>query len=435
MNLPTAKSEILLSIKEANFLLNNLDSLAAPEPKRVPLLQFPGTGMIYKNPLGVVLIISPWNYPLSLVFMPLAGALAAGNTVLVKPSEVCENVSQTISELFPKYFDSTCVRLVHGAVAETTEVLKYKFDHIFYTGNGAVARVIMRAAAEYLTPVTLELGGKSPCIIDRDVNLKHAAPRICFGKYNNAGQTCVAPDYVLIHKDIQDQFINEMISCIKEFYGENPRTHNDFGKIINSRHATRLSGLLKEQENNIVHGGKMDVDGAYIEPTIVKNPSLSSKLMTEEIFGPILPVVAIESIDEAISFINGRAKPLALYIFANDQKNINKVLTLTTSGGACVNETTFHVLCPELPFGGVGSSGMGCYHGNETFNTFVHRKGVLNKPLGGDPAIRYPPFTQSKVKWLERLNSINLNSPNSFDLLKVLALVVGLFVIILYLKQ
>jgi len=428
MNPLLRDSEIRSSIKDAELMLANIDQWMQPEKRNVPFLQFPGNGKIYKDPRGVVLIISPWNYPVSLIMRPFIGAIAAGNCVVLKPSEVSANTAAVIAEIIPNYVDNSCVKVVLGAVNETSELLKYQFDHIFYTGNGTVGKIIMKAAAEYLTPLTLELGGKSPCIVDKDVDLKKAVPRICLGKYMNAGQTCVAPDYALVHKDVYEPFLEEMVKTIKRFFGDNPQESPDFGKIINSRHTARVSDLMKGLE--IYYGGQSNIPDQYISPTIVVNVPKDTKIMQEEIFGPILPVFSIESIDEAIHFVNEKPKPLALYVFTQNNSVAETVLNNTSSGGGCVNETIFHLLCEDLPFGGVGPSGMGSYHGKQSFEEFVHHKSILSKPLSNDPDIRYPPYTASKLKWLNFINGIKLPSKKSIlaSLLPVIAIVAYFFI-------
>jgi len=367
------------------------------------LLHKPGSGVIVKEPLGVVLIIAPWNYPFSLWLKPLIGAIAAGNCAVVKPSEVSRHCSHTAALLLPRYMDQGCIRIVEGAVKETTLLLQQQWDHIFYTGNGTVGKIVMKAAAEYLTPITLELGGKSPTIIDDSVNLDVAARRLCWAKFTvNAGQTCVAPDYVLVTKDTKDAFLAKMAAVLKEFYADNVKESKDYSRIINENHTKRIKSLIDGQK--IFIGGEVDVAQRYIAPTILQDVDPSSPVMQDEIFGPVLPVLEIENVDEAISFINARPKPLALYIFSNNKQNQSKIIARTSSGGVSVNDAVLHVICPELPFGGVGASGMGAYNGKATFDTFTHRKSVLQRATWSDPALRYPPYTESKLKWLKFLN-------------------------------
>ncbi|KAL6073306.1 aldehyde dehydrogenase 3, member A2 [Balamuthia mandrillaris] len=429
-----AESEVDIPMKEAKLALSKLDEWTKPEPVSVPLLVKPGSGYIAKDPLGVVLIISPWNYPISLLLKPLVGAIAAGNCVVLKPSEVSAACSNVLANLLTKYMDQDCIRVVEGGVSETTALLKQKWDHIFYTGNGHVGRIVMKAASEHLTPVTLELGGKSPVVIDEHVNLEVAARRLCWAKFAmNVGQTCVAPDYILVTKSMEKPLLQQLAKTLHEFYGEDVRSSEDYSRMINQRHCQRVADLFKDREDVRVHyGGDVDVGERFIAPTIltdIQDPS-SCPVMQEEIFGPVLPVIPVESVDEAIEFINQRDKPLALYVFSNDRNTQQKVLERTSSGGAAINEAVLHVVCPNLPFGGVGPSGMGAYNGRKTFDTFTHRKSVLARPTWSDPSIRYPPFTPSKIAWLKRLQGDGLLSGKK--LLLVVALLaapaVALFV-------
>jgi len=403
-----SNGEFSVCLKDLKVVLSNLDSWVSPTSVGVPLLTLPGSAKIMHEPLGVICLISPWNYPLSLIIKPLIGVIAGGNTAVIKPSEVSAATEATFAKLLPKYLDNDCFKIIRGAAEETTVLLRERFDHIFYTGNGAVGKVVMKAAAEYLTPVTLELGGKSPCIVDRDVDLDKAVPRLTWGKFYNAGQTCIAPDYVLVHKDLMQPLVEKIQRTIKQFYGDDPSQSTDFCKIINSRHTNRLKQLLNGQK--VVAGGQVDVDKCYVSPTLVVNPEPNSSLMADEIFGPILPIIPINNIDEAIEFINSREKPLALYIFSKNNSTVQKVLQNTSSGGAGVNECLLHNICPELPFGGVGPSGMGSYNAKFTFRTFTHEKGVLSRPQSSDPSLRFPPYTPGKIKMLSRLNSLDLPS-------------------------
>jgi aldehyde dehydrogenase (NAD+) len=354
-----------------------------------------------REPLGVVLVISPWNYPVQLLLSPLVGAIAAGNCAVLKPSEVTPNVSDVIGRLVPKYLDPDAITVVQGGVDETTAVLRERFDHILYTGNGAVARHVMEAAAKHLTPITLELGGKSPCIVDKDVDLMVAARRIAWGKFLNAGQTCVAPDYVLVHESRERDLIDALKKAVHEFYGDDPKRTPDYGRIVNERHHRRLAVLLKDGE--VALGGQADEADRYIAPTILRNVPTNAPVMADEIFGPILPVLTVRSIDEAVTFVNARPKPLALYVFTKDPKVGEDVLARTSSGGACVNATIWHLANPNLPFGGVGPSGMGAYHGRDSFETFSHRKAVVTKSTRIDPKLAYPPYTRLKTEILKRL--------------------------------
>jgi aldehyde dehydrogenase (NAD+) len=387
--------------KEIAHARAHLGRWTRPEKVRAPLVVQPGRATVVREPLGVVLIIGPWNYPLQLVLAPLVAALAAGNCVLVKPSEVAAAASAALAELLPRYLDAEAVAVVEGGVAETTAVLAERFDHIFYTGNGAVGRVVMAAAAKHLTPVTLELGGKSPTLVDASADLEVAARRIVWGKFFNAGQTCVAPDYVLVDRRVEERLLELMKRALLDFFGADPRRSKDFGRIVNARHHARLVGLLGDGE--IVAGGEHDAADRYLAPTLLRGVKPDSKIMADEIFGPILPVLPVGSMDEAVRFVNARPKPLALYVFTGKRGVAEDVLERTSSGGACVNDAVMHLAVPELPFGGVGDSGMGAYHGRAGFETFSHRKSVLSKPTAMDLPLRYPPYDERKQTWMKRL--------------------------------
>ncbi|MDG2305681.1 MAG: aldehyde dehydrogenase family protein [Candidatus Binatia bacterium] len=383
-------ADIAQASNEAKLALKNLAKWTKPEAVgRVPFL---GRSVLMRDPLGVVLIIAPWNYPVGLLLSPLVGAIAAGNTTVLKPSEVTAHTSAVLAEMLPKYLDPDAVAVVEGGVEETTALLDQRFDHIMYTGNGQVGRIVMEKAAKTLTPVTLELGGKSPCIVDRTADLEITARRIAWGKFINSGQTCIAPDYVLVEESVRDELIATLEKTVKKFYGDDPQKTNDYARVVNERHHGRLTKLLEGQE--IAFGGKTDVDDCYIEPTVLKNVSPDAEIMKQEIFGPILPVLSVQNIDEAISFVREREKPLALYIFTSDEATENKVLEETSSGGACVNGTVMHIGDSRLPFGGVGESGMGAYHGRSSFETFTHRKAVLKRGFRFDMKMMYPPYTK-----------------------------------------
>jgi aldehyde dehydrogenase (NAD+) len=365
-------------------------------PERVGWLPIPGRMRVLREPLGVVLIISPWNYPIQLLLSPLVGAIAAGNCAVLKPSEVTPHTSAALARLVPRYLDPEAVALVEGGVEETTRLLAERWDHIFYTGNGTVARVVMQAAARHLTPVTLELGGKSPCIVDDDVDVRVAARRIAWGKFLNAGQTCVAPDYVLVKRELEEKLVEALAETVESFYGSDPKRSPDFARIVNERHHQRVAGLLKD--GTPVFGGEVDAAQRYVAPTVLRGVSPDSSIMQEEIFGPVLPVLPVASIDEAIDFVNRREKPLALYLFTRRREVEERVLARTSSGGACVNGTILHLASPDLPFGGVGPSGMGAYHGRFSFETFSHRKAVLVRGLRLDPKMLYPPYGRLKTR-------------------------------------
>lgn len=386
---------------EIDLTKKKLRSWAKPERVWTTLTAQPGSSFIYREPLGVVLVIGPWNYPFQLVVAPLIGALAAGNTVVLKPSEVSAATSAMLARWIPEYLDRDAVRVVEGGVPETTALLAERFDHIFYTGNGGVGRIVMEAAAKHLTPVTLELGGKSPCIVDRDAALDVTARRIVFGKFYNAGQTCIAPDYVLCHEAVHDALVDRMKAALLEFFGPDPKKSPDYGRIINARHVKRLAPLIGS--GRVAVGGEVDEAERYIAPTILTDVAPDSPVMADEIFGPVLPVLKVKNVDAAIAAVNARPKPLALYVFTESSDTHERVLSRTSSGGATVNHVWLHFAVHGLPFGGVGASGMGAYHGRASFETFSHRKGVLKKPTSIDPKIMYPPYDDAKVKWIKRL--------------------------------
>lgn len=391
-------SDVAQGKMEAKNALKNLKKWTRPE--RIGLLPVTGKARVIREPLGVVLIISPWNYPMGLLLSPLAGAIAAGNAVVLKPSEVTPHVSAALAKWIPEYMDPEAIALVEGGVDETTTLLEQRFDHIFYTGNGRVARVVMEAAAKHLTPVTLELGGKSPCIVNEDADIETAARRIAWGKFVNAGQTCIAPDYVLVHDSQKQALVTALENSVRDFYGSDPKSSPHYARIVNHRHHERLSTLMKD--GTPAFGGELDGEQCYIAPTVLGDVEDESPIMQEEIFGPILPIRTIRNIDEAIDFVNGREKPLALYLFTKDQKVEEDVLSRTSSGGACVNGTLLHIMDSRMPFGGVGPSGTGAYHGRHTFETFSHRKSVLTRGTRFDPKLMYPPYGKTLTKLVKR---------------------------------
>ncbi len=367
------------------------------------VLSMPGKAKVIHEPLGVALVMAPWNYPIQLLVEPVAAAVAAGNCVVAKPSELAPACAAVLARLLPQFLDDEAVVVVEGGVPETTALLEQRFDHIFFTGSTDVGRVVMTAAAKHLTPVTLELGGKSPTIVAGDADLKVAARRIAWGKFLNAGQTCIAPDYVLVESSARDQFVNELTDAITQFYGNDPKSTPDFGRIVNDRHHARLTGLLAGAGGTVACGGTTDADSRYVAPTVIVDPDPASRLMSEEIFGPILPIIEVASLDAAIAFVNERPKPLALYVFSKSAAAADKVLEHTSSGGACINHTVMHVLPDDLPFGGVGASGMGAYHGKAGFDAFSHHRTVVVKPTKPDPSILFPPYTSFKERLVKRV--------------------------------
>ncbi len=397
--------EIDIVRQETEFMLRNLNIWMRPEKVPTPLMHQPGQSLILKDPYGEVLILAPWNYPFQLAMAPLVGAIAAGNCVIVKPSEISKHTSALLADLIGKYFDPRHVAVIEGGVSETHALLDQAFDYIFFTGSTTVGRKVMEAAAQHLTPLTLELGGKSPCIVDRNVSLKRTARRICFGKFFNAGQTCVAPDYVMVHEDDRDTLIACMQETIRKWFGDDIRESESYARIINATHYQRLLGLMAD--GHIVAGGIVDESTHYISPTLLVDVDPASPLMQEEIFGPLLPILTYHQPEEIITFINGRPKPLALYVFTRKKAFWKGLVAKTSSGGVCVNDTLSHLTTTGLPFGGVGPSGMGSYHGKKTFDTFTHEKSVMKKAFFPDPDFRYPPYIKpSKImRWLVKLIS------------------------------
>jgi aldehyde dehydrogenase (NAD+) len=393
-------TDIGIVINEIEHALRHLAGWMKPERVWTPIAQRPSRAAIHREPKGVVLVIAPWNYPVHLLLLPMVGALAAGNCVVGKPSEVTAHTSAALARLVPEYLDRESIAIVEGGVPETQALLAERFDHIFYTGNGRVGRVVMEAAAKHLTPVTLELGGKSPAIVDRDANLDVVARRIAFGKFLNAGQTCIAPDYVLVTREQEQPLIERIGQVIREFYGPDPAQSPDYARIVNDAHFQRLEKLLGSGAPAV--GGDSRASERYIAPTVLRDVGADSPVMSDEIFGPILPVLPVADIDEAIRFVNDRDRPLALYLFSESHAVQQRILAETTSGGACVNTTVMHVAVPELPFGGVGPSGMGAYHGKASFDVFSHRKSVLTRPARPDPKIAYPPYTRLKERIIRR---------------------------------
>ena len=392
--------DIGFTISEIKLMLKNLKKWTSPRKVPSPMVTKPSSSVRVPQPLGVVCVIAPWNYPIQLLIIPAAGAIAAGNAVVMKPSEVSGETSRVLAQLVSRYFTDKAVVVVEGGVQETTELLRQKFDHIFYTGNGNIGRVIMRAAAENLTPVTLELGGKSPTIVDASANIAVAARRIAWAKYVNAGQTCVAPDYVLVHKSIANELVKAIRESITEFYGDDPHASKYYSRIISAKHFSRLTSLISS--GTVVIGGQTDQAERYIAPTVLVDVDRKSAIMQEEIFGPILPVLEVESIDEAISFVNSNPHPLALYVFAQDDSINEKVVAETTSGGVTVNGTIMHILSPHLPFGGVGESGFGVYRGQIGVDVFQHLKSVLKRSTMLDTPLAYPPYTKRKFAILKK---------------------------------
>ncbi|UKO99453.1 aldehyde dehydrogenase [Nostoc sp. UHCC 0870] len=377
-------------IKEINYAIKHLKTWAKPKKAAVPTDFFNYSAQIYPEPLGIILIISPWNYPFQLMISPLVGAIAAGNCTIIKPSELAPHTSNLLAEIISNAFPQEYITVVEGGVETSQQLLQEKFNHIFFTGGTSVGRIVMEAAAKHLTPVTLELGGKSPCIVDTDINIEHTARRIIWGKFINAGQTCIAPDYLLVNQKIKQDLITALQKTIKEFYGDEPASSPDYARIISPRHFARLAEFLKNGE--IISGGDSNPEELYISPTLIDHVSLTDPVMQEEIFGPILPVLEYTDITEAIALINSQPKPLALYLFSQNKKLQAQILQETSSGGVCINDTVMQVGVSSLPFGGVGDSGIGSYHGKASFDTFSHYKSVLKNSFWLDLNWRYAPY-------------------------------------------
>ncbi|KOR82568.1 aldehyde dehydrogenase [Paenibacillus solani] len=381
-------TEIGMVYKELSFIIKNLKRWAKPKRVRTALTHIGSKSMVYTEPYGNVLIIAPWNYPWQLAISPLIGALAAGNTAIVKPSELTPCVSKLITAIIEETFEPQYVASVEGGPEVSESLLNQRMDYIFFTGSTKVGRIVMETASKQLTPVTLELGGKSPCIVHEDAPLALAASRIAFGKYTNAGQTCVAPDYILVHSKVKESFIAHLKTAITSFYGENPLINPDYGRIVSEKHFERLTGFLNN--GTLRHGGNTSRERLLIEPTVLDDITWEMPVMEEEIFGPLCPILTYENIHEAVQAINARPKPLALYLFTENEDVQDYVLSSVSFGGGCVNDTLMHLATPYLPFGGVGESGMGSYHGEHSFHTFSHRKSVLKQTNRFDFKFRYP---------------------------------------------
>lgn len=399
-NFETYMCETGIVLEEISYMLKHIRSFAREHRVPTPLAQFHSRSFKKPSPRGVVLIMSPWNYPFQLTIAPLVDALAAGNTAIVKPSAYSPHTSEFIYKMLRQCFDESYVAVVTGGRAENTCLLKEHFDYIFFTGSQAVGKEVMRQAAEHLTPVTLELGGKSPCIVEESANLKLAAKRIVFGKYLNCGQTCVAPDYIYCQRNIKERLIKEIQRQIRKQYGKQPLHNPDYGKIINAKHFERILGLIDPKK--VIAGGGSDRHSLRIEPTVMDNVTFADPVMQEEIFGPVMPILTFDHLDEAIRNINSKAHPLALYIFTNKQAAARKVLTRCGFGGGCINDTIIHLATTEMGFGGFGESGMGSYHGKTGFDTFSHYKSIVDKKTWLDLPMRYQPYKKRNEKLIHR---------------------------------
>ncbi|HDP4570902.1 TPA: aldehyde dehydrogenase [Staphylococcus aureus] len=393
-------TEIGITLKSIKNARKELKNWTKTKNVDTPLYLFPTKSYIKKEPYGTVLIIAPFNYPFQLVFEPLIGAIAAGNTAIIKPSELTPNVARVIKRLINETFDANYIGVIEGGIEETQTLIHLPFDYVFFTGSENVGKIVYQAASENLVPVTLELGGKSPVIVDETANIKVASERICFGKFTNAGQTCVAPDYILVHESVKDDLITALSKTLREFYGQNIQQSPDYGRIVNLKHYHRLTSLLNSAQMNIVFGGHSDEDERYIEPTLLDHVTNDSAIMQEEIFGPILPILTYQSLDEAIAFIHQRPKPLSLYLFSEDENATQRVINELSFGGGAINDTLMHLANPKLPFGGVGASGMGRYHGKYSFDTFTHEKSYIFKSTRLESGVHLPPY-KGKFKYIK----------------------------------
>ena len=392
-------TEIGLILSEIRFTIKNVQTWTQPQKVKTPFIYPFASSYNYPEPYGIVLVISPWNYPFQLAMAPLIGAMAAGNCAVLKPSESSPHTSGIISEILADNFENQYIAAITGDAEIGKALLEQKFDYIFFTGSVPLGKIVMAAASKHLTPVTLELGGKSPCIVDREASINLSAKRIVSGKFINAGQTCIAPDYLVVHKSVKAELVNCMQKYIKQFYGEQPRESKDYPRIINNLHFERVAAHL--DKGDIIVGGETDQKQLYISPTLLDNIGWDDPVMQDEIFGPILPMLEYQDLSQVIAAINARPKPLALYFFSTNKQNQQRILKEISFGGGCINDTLLHFASPHLPFGGVGNSGMGRYHGKASFDTFSHRKSILKNRLSFDLPLRYPPY--KNLKYLKKI--------------------------------
>ncbi len=392
--------EIGMTLSGISYMLKNIDKFAKRRKVKTPLAQFAAKSFVVTEPYGNVLIMSPWNYPFLLTMSPLVNAIAAGNTAIIKPSAYSENTSRVIARILGECFLEKFVSVIEGGREENSHLLNCKFDFIFFTGSQSVGKVVLRSAAEHITPCVLELGGKSPCIVDESAKIDLAAKRIVFGKLINCGQTCVAPDYIVCHSSIKDKLRDAVIREIRAQYGENPLENDTYGKIISKKHFDRIVSLIDDKK--VVFGGNFDREAQKICPTVMDNVEYTDAVMGEEIFGPIIPILTYDNLDELVMSFNDKQKPLALYIFSENKKNIDKVISGARYGGGCVNDTIIHLATDEMGFGGVGESGMGAYHGKVGFDAFSHKKSIVDKKTFMDLGMRYQPYNEKKYGKLIR---------------------------------
>ena len=385
-----------------DYFIKNLKSWTKVKKVKNDAAQLPGKSYIYKSHYGAVLIIGPYNYPFQLLIEPLIGAISGGNTVILKPSEYATKTEEIVEKIIKETFDEKYIAVVTGDYKVNSQLLDLEFDYIFFTGSVNVGKIVMEKASKHLTPVTLELGGKSPVIVDNTANLKVSAKRILWGKLTNAGQTCVAPDYILAHEDIYEELIKEFEKVIIEFYGQDIIRSKDFGRIINNRHMNRLNAILEHDKNKITFGGEVDFEKRYISPTIIRDVTLEDAVMNEEIFGPIIPVIKYKNMEDIKYYISHHKNPLALYVFSEDENFSEDIINRFSFGGGCVNDTISHVASAYLPFGGIGSSGMGNYHGKASFDTFTHTKSIVKKSTKIDLKLVFPPY-KDKIKLIKKV--------------------------------
>lgn len=399
-SLESYATEIGIVKEEIRYTLKHLRKWARPKAVLTPLAQFPSKSFRYPEPYGIVLIMSPWNYPFQLTIAPLVGAICAGNCAVVKPSAYSAATSALIKRMLEELFKEEYVAVIEGGRKENESLLAEKFDYIFFTGSITVGKLVMEKAAAHLTPVSLELGGKSPCIVDETADIRLAAKRIIWGKLLNSGQTCVAPDYILVQKSVKDKLIKQMSRQIQKMYGTSPLLSEDYPKIINEKHFERLLGLMESGRK--VCGGAANKAALQIEPTILDDVTWDSPVMQEEIFGPLIPVLTFYDLQEAIEMVRARPRPLALYYFTKDKAREAKLLRSVSFGGGCINDTVAHLATSYMPFGGVGSSGMGAYHGKDSFDTFTHYKSIMKKSCLIDIPLRYAPYKESNLRWIKK---------------------------------
>ncbi|MDR7857041.1 aldehyde dehydrogenase [Tissierella sp.] len=396
-------SEIGFVYDEINYIMKHLKSWMKPKKVATPVTTYPAKSYLYSEPLGVVLIVGPWNYPFHLLMAPLVGAIAAGNCAILKPSNQANNTAKVVEKIITEIFDEEYISVIQGpgSILGNMLIEKFRFDHIFFTGSERVGKEVLKMAAAHLTPVTLELGGKSPAIVDKNTNLDLAAKRLTTAKYYNAGQTCVAPDYLLVHEDVKEDFLKIMIKYIKDFFGDNPRESKDLGRIINEKRFDVLKGFL--DEGHVIVGGESNREEKYIAPTIIDGIDLDSAIMQEEIFGPILPVMTYKDTDQIIKVVRKNRYPLALYLFTNDKELEDFIIERIEFGGGCINNGLLHLLNSKLPFGGVGNSGMGNYHGRYSFDRFSHKKSILKSHKNIDMPLRYPPYSEGQLNLVKKV--------------------------------